>query len=41
LTGTKIAVSDGMIADLLIVLARRAGELGLFVIEVERCWRAS
>jgi len=33
LTGTKIAVSDGMIADLLIVVARNAGEPGLFVIE--------
>jgi acyl-CoA dehydrogenase len=33
LTGTKIAVSDGMLADLLIVVARHAGELGLFVIE--------
>jgi acyl-CoA dehydrogenase len=33
LTGAKIAVGDGMTADLLIVLARHAGELGLFVIE--------
>jgi acyl-CoA dehydrogenase len=33
LTGTKIAVSDGMSADLLIVVARHGGEPGLFLIE--------
>jgi acyl-CoA dehydrogenase len=33
LTGTKIAVSDGMIADLLIVLARHDGELGFFAVQ--------
>jgi alkylation response protein AidB-like acyl-CoA dehydrogenase len=33
LTGTKIAVSDGMISDLLIVVARHGGEHGLFVIQ--------
>src|ERR1700676_1664234 len=33
LVGTKIGVSDGMAADLLVVVARSAGELGLFVIE--------
>jgi acyl-CoA dehydrogenase len=33
LVGTKIGVSDGMAADLLVVVARSAGEPGLFVIE--------
>src|SRR5260221_1046377 len=33
LVGTKIGVSDGMAADLLVVVARSAGEPGPFVIE--------
>jgi alkylation response protein AidB-like acyl-CoA dehydrogenase len=33
LTGTKIAVTDGMVADLLVVAALNAGEPQLFVVE--------
>lgn len=33
LTGTKTAVSDGMAADLFIVLARQSGDVGLFLVD--------